>query len=214
MRNFKTLLLTLLGIIIMMTACKKFDKMLTNPNSPAPETADVDLYLNYVQLAFTEFYGSTDVEPGLSENGEELTRMEYMAARTYLDLYSPESFDGTWRDAYQDIFKNINALLPVAQRTNRHLHIGIARVLKAYTAATLVDFFGDVPYSEANLGIENTNPKADAGKQVYDSAFALLDSAIASLNRVSAGTPLPTNDLFSEVVPLPKQQAGEERQKP
>ncbi len=196
MRNYKSLLLTVLTIMLMMSACKKFDKMLTNPNSPAPETADVDLYLNYVQLAFTEFYGSTDVEPGLSENGEELTRMEYMAARTYLDLYSPESFDGTWRDAYQDIFKNINALLPVAQRTNRHLHIGIARVLKAYTAATLVDFFGDVPYSEANLGIENTNPKADAGKQVYDSAFALLDSAIASLNRVTAGTPLPTNDLF------------------
>jgi hypothetical protein len=196
MKKFKILLLTTLGVMLLMMACKKFDKMLTDPNSPAPETADVDLYLNYVQLGFTEFYGSTDVEPGLSENGEELTRMEYMASRTYLDLYTPESFDGSWRDAYQKVFKNVNALIPVAQRSNRHLHIGIARVLKAYTAATLVDFFGDVPYNEANLGIDNTNPKADPGKQVYDSAFALLDSAIASFNRVTALTPLPTNDLF------------------
>jgi hypothetical protein len=196
MKNIKTLLIITMGLLVLMPACKKFDKMLTDPNSPAPETADVDLYLNYVQLGFTEFYGSTDVEPGLSENGEELTRMEYMAARTYIDLYQPESFDGAWRDAYQKIFKNVNAMIPVAQRSGRHLHIGIANVLKAYVAATLVDFFGDVPYSEANLGIENTNPKPDPGKQVYDSVFALLDSAIASFNRVTAGTPLPTNDLF------------------
>lgn len=122
MKKFKILLLTTLGVMLLMMACKKFDKMLTDPNSPAPETADVDLYLNYVQLGFTEFYGSTDVEPGLSENGEELTRMEYMASRTYLDLYTPESFDGSWRDAYQKVFKNVNALIPVAQRSNRHLH--------------------------------------------------------------------------------------------
>lgn len=196
MKNFKKILIITVGVIVTMSACKKFEKMRTDPNSPAPETADVDLYLNYVQLAFTEFYGSTDVEPGLSENGEELTRMEYAAARTYIDLYQPESFDGVWRDAYQDIFKNVNALIPVAERSNRYLHIGIAKVLKAYTAATLVDFFGDVPYTEANLGIENTNPKADPGRQVYDSAFALLDSAISILNKVTAGTPLPSNDLF------------------
>jgi hypothetical protein len=196
MKNIKTLLLIIGGVMVTLSACKKFDRMLIDPNSPAPETADVDLYLNYVQLAFTEFYGSTDVEPGLSENGEELTRMEYMAARTYIDLYQPESFDGSWRNAYQDIFKNVNALIPIAERSGRHLHIGMAQVIKAYTAATLVDYFGDVPYSEANLGIENTNPKPDPGKQVYDSAFALLDSAISSFNKVIAGTPLPSNDLF------------------
>ncbi len=196
MKNIKIIVLGIMGIMVMMPACKKFDRMLTDPNFPAPQTADVDLYLNYVQLGFTEFYGSTDVEPGLSENGEELTRMEYMAARTYLDLYQPESFDGVWRDAYQKVFNNVNAMIPVAERSGRHLHIGMGMILKAYTAATLVDFFGDVPYNEANLGTENTNPKADPGKQVYDSAFALLDAAIARLNMVTAGTPLPSNDLF------------------
>ncbi len=196
MKNIKIFVPIAMGIMVMMFACKKFDKMLINPSSSLPETADVDLYLNYVQLAFTEFYGSTDVEPGLSENGEELTRMEYMAARTYNDSYQPEFFDGAWRDAYQKIFNNVDALIPLAEKSGRHLHIGMGRVLKAYTAATLVDFFGDVPYSEASLGTENTNPKADPGKQVYDSAFALLDAAIASFNLVVGGTPLPTNDLF------------------
>ncbi|MFT3682840.1 MAG: SusD/RagB family nutrient-binding outer membrane lipoprotein [Ferruginibacter sp.] len=149
-----------------------------------------------MQLSFTNFYGATGVEPGLSENGEELTRMEYMAARRYIDTYTPESFDNVWREAYQGVLKNGNALIPIAENTRRVLHIGITDVLKAYTFATLVDFFGDVPYTEANLGIENINPKADPGKNVYDAAFALLDSAIANFNRTVANTPVPTNDLF------------------
>ncbi|MEP6711597.1 MAG: SusD/RagB family nutrient-binding outer membrane lipoprotein [Ferruginibacter sp.] len=196
MKSLKVLLIAIMGTLTIIAGCKKFDKMLTDPNSPAPETADVDLYLNTVQLGFADFYAAQGVEPGLSQNGEDLTRMEYMASRTYKDLYNPESFDNAWRDAYQVVFKNANALITVAQKSDRHLHIGMAKVLKAYTAATLVDFFGDVPNSEANLGIENTNPKADPGKNVYDSVFALLDSAIASFNRVTTLTSRPTNDLF------------------
>jgi hypothetical protein len=195
MKNLKIILLLAVGMG-MFASCKKFDKMLVDPSTPAPETANVDLYLNNAQLELADFYANQSTTPGLNENGNELMRMEYAGSRTYKDLYGATSFDGAWRSAYQGVFKSVNALIPIAQNSNRHLHIGMARVLKAYVAATLVDFFGDVPYSEANLGSANTNPKADPGKQVYDSVFALLDSAIASLNRVTSGTPLPTNDLF------------------
>ena len=195
MKNLKIILLTVIGMILF-ASCKKFDKMLIDPNTAAPETANVDLYLNAAQLSLANFYANQSTTPGLDDNGTELTRMEYAPSRTYKDLYGATAQDGAWRSAYQGVFKSVIALIPIAQRSNRHLHIGMARVLKAYVAATLVDFFGDVPYSEANLGSENTNPKADPGKRVYDSVFALLDSAIASFNRVTAGTPLPTNDLF------------------
>ena len=186
-------------VLLLFAACKKFNNRLTDPNLPDPATANVDLYLNFIQLGFSNFYGATgqlDGYPGLSENGAELTRMEYMASRTYRDAYGPGSHDGLWRDAYQKIFKNVNAMIPVAQKSSRFLHIGMAKVMKAYAAASLVDFFGDVPFSEANLGIENTNPKSDPGRKVYDAAFALLDEAIADFSKVTALTPLPENDLF------------------
>ncbi|MGI8584606.1 MAG: SusD/RagB family nutrient-binding outer membrane lipoprotein [Chitinophagaceae bacterium] len=195
MKKFKIILLLAVGTVIFVS-CKKFDNMLTNPSTPAPEAANVDFYLNAAQLSVANFYANQSTTPGLNENGNELMRMEYAPSRTYLDLYGETGQDGAWRSAYQGVFKSVDALIPIAQRTNRHLHIGMARVLKAYVAATLVDFFGDVPYSEANLGSENTNPKLDPGKQVYDSVFKLLDSSIASFNRVVAGTPLPANDLF------------------
>ncbi len=171
------------------------------------------MYLNYVQLAFTEFYGSTDIEPGLSENGEELTRMEYMASRTYLDLYSPESFDGTWRNAYQDIFKNVNALIPVAQRSNRHLHIGIAKVLKAYTAATLVDFFGDVPYSEASLVLKTLILKLIPASRYMTLLLLCSIVLLPALTRLLQEPRSLQTIYFMVVVLLLKQQAGEELQK-
>jgi hypothetical protein len=184
-----------LGIGVL-ASCKKFDDMLTDPSTPAPEAANVDFYLNAAQLSLANFYANQSTTPGLNENGQELMRMEYAASRTYLDLYGATAQDGAWRSAYQGVFKSVDALIPIAEKSNRHLHIGMGRVLKAYVAATLVDFFGDVPYSEANRGAENTAPKPDPGKQVYDSVFALLDSAISSFNKVTAGTPLPTDDLF------------------
>jgi hypothetical protein len=60
---------------------------------------------------------------------------------------------------------------------------------------TLVDLFGDIPYAEANLGSENTNPAVQSGKVVYDSAIALLDQAVVAFNTLP-GTYPGTNDLF------------------
>ena len=195
----KSIVFFITALFIITFSCSKFDDKLTDPNFPAPETADVDLYLNYVQLGFADIWGNAgqlDNLPGLNENGLELMRMEAMQSRTYLDAYSPTSVDNAWRDGYQKVFKNVNALIPIAKNSSRFLHIGMAEVLKAYTATILVDFFGDIPYAEANEGIENTNPKIDSGKDIYDSAFHLLDSAIANFNRVTTLTKLPTNDLF------------------
>jgi hypothetical protein len=42
----------------------------------------------------------------------------------------------------------------------------MGQVMEAYTIVTLVDMFGDIPYSEA-LDPTNLNPKLDAGADVY-----------------------------------------------
>ena len=50
--NYKKLLIALLIVGTLGSCAKKLDELLVNPNSPDPNTADVDLYLNYVQLEF------------------------------------------------------------------------------------------------------------------------------------------------------------------
>ncbi|MGC4037872.1 MAG: SusD/RagB family nutrient-binding outer membrane lipoprotein [Chitinophagaceae bacterium] len=183
--------LTILSIIVS-AGCKKiddkFDSLLTDPNQPSLDAGDVDLYLNNTILNFEGFHrGSSDLT-------DPLVRQETMFGPTYFNAYGPTSFDGVWTTAYTSVFKTANTLIPIAEEKGQYIHSGIAKVLKAFTMFTLVDMFGDVPYSEANLGVDNTNPKADKGQDVYAAAIALLDDAIATLAKDATSS--PTNDIF------------------
>ena len=187
--NYKKILIGILVITSLGACNKKLDSLLVNPNNPDPSKADVDLYLNHVQLNFSGFYS------GASNFGGQLTRQQVMFGPLYSNAYSPNSFDGLWSGAYSEIIKNANALIPLAQEQKKYVQSGIAKVLKAYLLVTLVDDFGDVPYSETDLGVENTNPKTDGGASIYTAALALLDDAITDFTNPDAFKG-PTNDLF------------------
>ncbi|MGE5106215.1 MAG: SusD/RagB family nutrient-binding outer membrane lipoprotein [Sphingobacteriales bacterium] len=184
-------------------SCNKIDKdfgaLLNNPNTPTPSSANVDLFLNHAQLNFSAFLTSYDAvgnTTGIADFAAQVSRMEQMFGPTYLNAFSAQNFNNLWGYAYMEEFKNLNAMFDIATQQKKYIHLGIGKIIKAYTLITLVDCFGDIPYSEANLGLENTNPKTDNGRAVYDAALALLDGAIADLGKVTAGTALPTNDLF------------------
>lgn len=190
MKTKYLLLILIMGLLA--GSCKKLDKdfdaLLTNPNNPAPGSADVDLYLNSIELDFKNFYYD------VSNNGSTLTRMETFFGPTYPTGQQPQNFDGIWSNAYSNILKNIDAMVPLAVQQKKFVHSGIGKVLKAYTLITLVDIFGDVPYTQAVKGVQELNPTADKGRTVYDSAIALLIQAKADMAQTSAK--LPTNDNF------------------
>ncbi len=189
--QYKKLLPGLVAILLLAGAssCKKtFDKLLDNPNFPSPSTADVDLYLNEVQLDFNNFWNST------GEYGAQLSRMLHWTGPFYRNGYTPSSFDDQWTTAYTGVFTNANALIPLAQAQRKYFQSGVARILKAFTLGTLVDNFGDVPYTEANLGNVNTVPKVDKGSANYAIVQTLLDSAIVDLGK--PGATFNGNDLF------------------
>jgi Starch-binding associating with outer membrane/Susd and RagB outer membrane lipoprotein len=180
---------------IALSSCKKLDdsfgNLLNNPNSPTPGSADVDLYLNAAQLNFTGFVDNANTFSNA------LVRMEFFSGPTYTNagFYTPQSFDGIWTTAYTGVLKNADALIPVATAQKKTTHIGIAKVLKAYTFMTMVDCFGNIPYTEANKGSANTNPSLTQGSVVYADCIALLNSAIADFS-VTPEPPAPTNDLY------------------
>ena len=182
-------ILVIFFVLISVGSCKKLDTLLVNPNSPSPTAADANLLLNQVQLGFAGFFN------GVSNFGMQMTRQIHFYGPTYGSGFTAESYDGLWSTAYTTIFKNANALIPIAESQQRFVNSAMAKILKAYTAMTLVDMFGDVPFLQANLGIENTNPKADKGQDVYAAAIALLDAAIVDLNKTSAAFP-GSQDLF------------------
>jgi hypothetical protein len=200
-----------IGVLAGSSSCKKsLDNLLNNPNYPSPTTADVDLYLNQVQLSFNNFWVTA------SDYGAQLARQQQWIGPFYRNAYTPTTFDGEWETAYSGgnayfgaysgtlgtsalayggVIPNADALIKIASAQKKYIQSGIAKVLKAFTLATLVDDFGDIPYSEADLGNANTTPKVDQGAAVYAGALALLDSAILDLQNKDAA-PGPANDLF------------------
>lgn len=115
----------------------------------------------------------------------------------YSLVSSYSTLNNTWNKIYIYGVKNVDELIKISDREGYAKYAGIGRVLRAYTYMNLVDLFGDVPYSEANVaGIEF--PKADKGVDIYNALLAELNKALNNFNDNNAGNDIEpgNNDLF------------------
>ncbi len=176
----------LLGLTF--TSCETTDlNLLDDPNNVTLDKADLDRYLTQIQIDFASFMRQ------MGRNGAQVTRVEYMFGRTYINNFEPAVLDGEWALAYQRMFSDMAGAEPLAVENEDFKHIGVMRVIKAYTLMTLVDHFGDVPLSQATQPVEFPSPSADPGADVYAAAIALLNEGIGLLNE--PGGPLQ-NDFY------------------
>ncbi|WP_379884114.1 SusD/RagB family nutrient-binding outer membrane lipoprotein [Mariniflexile soesokkakense] len=112
-----------------------------------------------------------------------------------VDNYTLGTTDGIsttgWRNAYDALLdvKNIKTKALAAENWNYYL---IATVLESYTYQMLVDWYGDVPYTEAT-DASIFNPVFDDGQDVYDGLITALDDALGRNLAASIGK-APTND--------------------
>ncbi|MDP2159101.1 MAG: SusD/RagB family nutrient-binding outer membrane lipoprotein, partial [Flavobacterium sp.] len=119
--------------------------------------------------------------------------INYMFGRNYFAAYDPSFFDTRWQDTYQRTLKNIRLLNQVSVENGLTKHVGMGQVFEAYLMITLVDFFGDVPYSQA-FDIANLNPAPDSGASIYEKALELLDQA--KVNFETNAPSQPTFDFY------------------
>lgn len=189
MRLQKIFLAAVSAVVLMSSCTKKLDELLVNPNAPGLDKADAGLYLNTVQLNYSGVINSAN------SYGSSLVRQVVMYGPTYRNAFTPVSFDGIWNTAYTGVFKHVDAVIPIAAAQNRWVDVAMAKIMRAHTMMIMVDLFGDVPLTEANKGIENTNPAVEKGNAVYAKAIALLDEAIADVGKSPVVYP-GSRDLF------------------
>lgn len=68
-----------------------------------------------------------------------------------------------------------------ATASNQTFYRGIAKIMKAYNYAQLVDVYDKVPYFEALQGLANIRPKYDDGQTVYEDIMKQIDTAIVNI---------------------------------
>ncbi len=187
-RILKYLSVVALGAFLV-NSCETTELDLTeNPNALTPTQADPDFYLNAVQVTFAR------VVESLGETGAEVTRIENMFGRDYQNNYSPSGFDLNWERSYQEVIKNIRDMNVLAEEAGLTRHVAMGQFIEAYTITLLVDYFGDVPYSEAIQAQNNFNPALDSGADIYTAALALIDQAIVNFGADAIAN--PQNDFF------------------
>jgi hypothetical protein len=179
-------LFLILGITFI--SCETTDlELLDNPNDVTIEKANLDRFLVAIQNDYKSFMHQ------MGDNGSSLTRIEYMFGLTYINNYDATSTNTEWGLAYQSIFSNIKGAEILATEIEGNKHLGVMNVLKASILLTLVDFYGDVPYSEATNPAEFPFPNLDDGASVYAAALGLLDEGISQLGQDG---PNLGNDFF------------------
>jgi len=169
--KISVLLILLLGLTF--TSCETTDLDLVNdPNQVTVVNGDLERYMTAIQIDFKSFANA------MGGNGAALVRIGQMGSVNYVNAFSPASTNFEWRLAYSNMFSDMkNAEELATNLGGRNKHIGVMKVLKAYTLMTLVDYFGDVPYSEATNLSDFPQPNLDDDASVYAAAISMLDQA-------------------------------------
>ncbi|MEX0274453.1 MAG: SusD/RagB family nutrient-binding outer membrane lipoprotein, partial [Flavobacteriaceae bacterium] len=208
MRNINKYIATaVLGTMLAMVSCETTELDLTqNPNALTPDQASADFFLSSIQEDFIrQFEGDADFDAndnwqsggnttgdGFFEIGMELSRVVNMSGRNYVSAYQGSDMDDEWINAYRGILADIRKMNPLAEEASLTHHIAIGQFIEAFLMVSMVDFFGDVPYTEAITaeGEANFNPAVDSGASIYDASLALIDQAIANFNSTAAAEPV------------------------
>ena len=210
--------LTLVAVaLLVFFACDSVELDITdNPNSLTPDQASIDFFINSIQEDFVrQIDGDADYDAndnwqsggatngdGLSLFGSQLTRlMSLTSSKQYNSSFQGSDSDDEWTNAYTGILQDIRTMTPAAEEAGLTRHVGVAQFIEAYLITAMVDFYGDIPYTEAFQGEANLNPILDSGASIYDAALVLLDEAIANFQNTSTanlGTDLFYNNNYSK----------------
>lgn len=185
----------LLGLISLAGCSEGFEEINTNDN--APLSVQPEFLLRQVvynvgeELSYEGFVAGNLL-------GQYFTAIDFNLFDRH-SLTEPQFGGNPWPILYTNLRDN-EAILAQAQENPVHaVYEGPALVMKAFIAATLTDYYGDVPYSQAAQGQGgNVTPTYDAQEDIYTADNGVLDNlakAIAAMDAY-AGTQALSGDIL------------------
>lgn len=200
----KNSLLTRLGLaatlVVGASSCKDYLDVNTNPNQPNTVSPAVLLTGIEATTGFTVGNELGRVSSLLIQHSAGLINQP----ATY-DGYSLRgAFDNQWTfELYGGSLINTKLLIDQTQTTSP-FYSGVAKLLRAYNFSITTDLWGDVPYSQANLGNDNIQPRFDAQQDIYQgnsalgiqSLFDLVRSGLTDINNGTNAVVPGSDDLI------------------
>lgn len=91
------------------------------------------------------------------------------------------NFDDDWNIVFAGTNKNALIAIQKAEALNNKRMVGIAKIVQVNSLATATQLWGDIPYEEAGLSKDFSNPRFESQQVLYPKLIARLDEAIADL---------------------------------
>lgn len=185
-------IILLFAILIGLSSCEGYLDINTSPNSPSDENVNVNMIFPGAEMNLAASYGDF-----LRIIGGYYAQQyaQNFGTSNYVD-YSQFRMSATRSSGtYLQLYKALNNFEVIRDKTIEAEEWGTylaATTLRVFTLQTLVDAYGEVPYTEA-LDINNLSPKYDDGLTIYNGILAELDEA---LSKAAPTDLVSTNFLF------------------
>jgi len=176
------------------TSCNKILDINDNPNSPTSTTPQVVLPQAIVSTAaLANGYSQSFGYPG----GFFANVYGFGGYGATVTLnYGTSDFAGPFQSSY-DNAQDYQYIIDNSTDPTLVYPNAIARIMKSYVFAKLVDNYNDVPYTEALKGIAVLTPKYDKATDIYKDLVTQLNAAIAA---ITAGQAQPATSAPTKLV--------------
>jgi hypothetical protein len=197
----KKITILLFTAAAMASACKKFTGINNNPNQPTAVTPNVVL-------------SAALAASGSSLAGDFILQTRWIGywsrSGNYIADNQTEGYgintgyaDGSFQDLYSTLSKyNYIEKTALTSPSALAFYAGVAKTMKALHFSTLVDGFGNVPYSQAFNVNKYPTPAYDDAATIYGNLLTQLDSAVIYFNKAkiyyatAPGTVISTDDKY------------------
>ena len=185
----KNIVSILLGLsLLIASGCDDFLDINTDPNSPVE--VPLNQLLPAAQVTMAESVGmpiqglssiTSYYMHQLARRGPDVN--DYAVNGTTYEATTP------WNRLYLRTLTDLREIMRDGTEAESWHYVGIAQLMRAYIYSILVDVYGDVPFNESNLGVENITPTFESGRDVYAAVFDLINEGQANLAKESALSP-------------------------
>jgi len=187
----------LLSILILATSCEDFLDVNENPNNPTISTPS--LTLPVAQQDFVALNSRSMNYLGNFMNYHWAVPSNWSAQANLIRYNVTSSFYANiFETSYSSIFKNLLYIQTFEDgSTDYTAYKVIAGAIKGFQYQYLVDLYGDIPYTEANLRGDNTTPVYDDAETVYKAIIDELTMTADLAINIAADAQSPgTQDII------------------
>jgi hypothetical protein len=183
----RKVLYVLIILVALVSSCELPD----NIDPKYPKVISPEAVFTTALVALDSLIGDINVNDNISR-----LLVQYQSEVTYVaesrynfqDRQVPDTY---WGVLYRDVLMNLEEAklkleaieipseMEIGRKKNK---LAIIDICEVYAYQILVDAFGDIPYSEALKGAENSRPKYDDAFTVYKDLVEVLSGAISDLD--------------------------------